>query len=459
MKSITVQQLLDIIGGKLIKGSIDLNIKDATSYIEYMKNPNTLVFLLRKWKVKWNLLYQCEPCVVVTDKIFIELLKFEGCTLIKVDNIETAYQKFIDFYRNQFNIPVIAVTGTSGKSTTVGMINHVLGEFLKVVSTRNSANGRTSHFMYLMNIDNSTQAAVFETAVGKPGDITSACKYYKPQIGIITNIGVHHIDECVSPEGYIHAKGEIITCLPHYGKLIINSDDELTKKLPINSFKGKIITVSVEQEATYRASNIQYGENGMNFTLTYNKETQDFYVPGFGQHQVYNALQCIAALSEFEIEFKQIREALRTFKKLPLRLQIKRGLNHCILLDDSWNVTTTSLKAALTTLNEVSKDKKKVVLLGEIHRTGQYTKEISEQYIDIFIKYGIDIDTLITIGNTGTLIINGLTKQGFKGNLYNFTNDQGIYKLLSEILNNQTVFLLKVTIEDYTNFINSLIID
>lgn len=138
------------------------------------------MFLLRKWKVKWDLLYKCDPCVVVTDKIFIELLKFEWCTLIKVDNMENAYQKYINFYRNQFDIPVIAVTGTSGKSTIVGMIEHVLSKYLKTVATRNSANGRTSHFMYLMNMDDSTQAAVFETAVGKPGDITNACKYYKP---------------------------------------------------------------------------------------------------------------------------------------------------------------------------------------------------------------------------------------------------------------------------------------
>lgn len=196
----------------------------------------------------------------------------------------------------------------------------------------------------------------------------------------------------------------------------------------------------------------------MNFTLTYNKETEDFYVPGLGKHQVYNALQSIAALSELGIGFNQIKEALKTFMKLPLRLQIKKGLNNCILLDDSWNVTTTSLTAALNTLNEISQGKKKVVLLGEIHRTGEYTKEITEKYVELFIKYGIDIDTLITIGHTGTLIINGLRKQDFKGNLYNFPNHEGIYKLLSEVLNAETVFLLKVTIEDYTEFINSLII-
>jgi UDP-N-acetylmuramoyl-tripeptide--D-alanyl-D-alanine ligase len=459
MKILTVRELLTIVGGNLITGNLDLEINNATPYVESMKKPNTLLFLLRKRKIKWDILYKYKPCVVITDKIFIELLKFEDCTLIKVDNDEEAYQKFINFYRNQFDIPIIAVTGTSGKSTTVGMIEHVLSKHLDVVATKNSANGRTSHFMYLMSIDNSTEAAVFEAAVGKPGDITNACKYYKPQIGVITNIGTHHIDECITQEGYINAKGELLSSLPNDGVLIINSDDEFTSKLPINQFKGRVVTVSTEHESTFTATNIQYTENGMSFDLTYNGECENFCVPGFGRHQVYNALQAIAAANELGINFKQIKEALKTFEKLPLRFQVKKGLNSCILLNDSWNVTTTSLKAALITQKELSKGRKQVVLLGEIHRTGQYTNEIAAQYVELFMKYGSDVDTLVTISNTGELIVNALKAHGFKGKLYNFQNEQGIIELLSEELDNDTIFLLKVTVEDNPDFINRLIIN
>ena len=459
MKSLNVKQLMDIVGGTLVKGSTELEIHDATPYVEYIKQPNTLLFLLRKWRVKWDFLSKWERCVVVTDRVFDELLACDGCTIVQVDNDSEAFEKFINFYRGQFDIPVIAVTGTSGKSTTVGMISHVISKYRKVTHTRNSANGRTSHFMYLMDIDDSTEAAVFETAVGKPGDVTLACSYFKPQIGILTNIGTHHLDDCISQEGYIDAKGELLTSVQEGGLLIINADDELTQKLPIHQFNGRVITVSIEKDATFYASNIQYAENGMNFLLTYNKVTKSFFVPGYGKHQVYNALQSIAALHELGFGFNEISEALKTFKKLPLRLQIKRGLNNCILLDDSWNITTTSLKSALTTLNDISGGFKKVVLLGEIHRTGQNTREVIARYVDLFLNHGMDIADLITIGHTGSLIVHELKEHGFQGNLYTFSDIDGVYELLTNLLDDQTFFLLKVTIEDCPTFISSLISD
>jgi UDP-N-acetylmuramoyl-tripeptide--D-alanyl-D-alanine ligase len=459
MKSLTVKQLIDIIGGKLIKGSNDLEIEDATPYIEYMKKPNTLLFLLRKWKVKWDLLYKCDPCVVVTDKIFIELLKFERCTLIKVDNIENAYQKYIDFYRNQFDIPVVAVTGTSGKSTTVGMIEYVLSKYLKTVATRNSANGRTGHFKYLMELDDSTEAAVFEAAVEKPGDVTNACKYYKPRIGIITNIGTYHLNGCGTQEGYINAKGEMLTSIKENGVLIINSDDELTKRLPLNQFNGKIITVGVKQEAAFRASDIRYEHDGMSFTLNYNKQAENFYVPGLGTHQVYNALQTIAALTEIGIGFQEIKETLKTYKKLPLRLELRKGLNNCTLLNDCWNVADTSLKAALIAMDGISQGRKKVVLLGELHQTGEYTEEIAAKFSELFMNYGRDINTLITVGSTAEMINAALVNRGFYGSLYAFPDVQGIYDLLLKILDEKTIFLVKIAFEDYLEFTESLIID
>ena len=129
-----------------------------------------------------------------------------------------------------------------------------------------SANSRTHHLTYLLSIDNNTEAAVFESAVGAPGDVLLASRYYKPTIGIITNIGVYHLDGCKTPEAYLLAKAEMVQAVGSKGTLIVNADDENTKKLGLVNFYGDILTFGISDYADFQATNIIYGNNGMHFT-------------------------------------------------------------------------------------------------------------------------------------------------------------------------------------------------
>ena len=100
-------------------------------------------------------------------------------------------------------------------------------------------NGTSKHLSYLLKLDDSIEAAVFETPVGAPGHIPKSCRYFKPNIGIITNIGVDHLDQCKTVEAYVQAKGEMATVLGEDGVLILNADDEKTKMIHLDTFKGK----------------------------------------------------------------------------------------------------------------------------------------------------------------------------------------------------------------------------
>ena len=204
-----IREMLSIVEGTLIKGLENSLIKDASQYTQMLR-PNMLFFLRSKWKVDWESIRNCENCTVVTDVLFEQFNSMEQCNVIKVDDIDTAFWKFINFYRDQFTIPVVAITGTCGKTTTVGMIQHILSTNHHVIGTINSANGRTGHMMYLLEMDESCDVAVLETAVGMPGDITYACKFFKPEIGVITNIGLDHLDKCKTVEAYINAINKFV---------------------------------------------------------------------------------------------------------------------------------------------------------------------------------------------------------------------------------------------------------
>ncbi len=198
------------------------------------------------------------PCAIVTDLDFDGLKLINGLTVVKVKNVKSAFWSFVNTIEVCFPIPVIAVTGTCGKTTTKEMIAHILKEQKSVQSTVSSANSRLAHLHYLLGIDERTEAAVIETAVGRPGDIRYACRYFKPTIGIITNIGACHLNACKTIEAYVSAKGEMVTGLGDHGVLILNADDEKTKAISLVNFKGKIVYFGIKNRADFRATNIQY---------------------------------------------------------------------------------------------------------------------------------------------------------------------------------------------------------
>ena len=310
MKPFSVKEIRLCVNGQLIQGSDEFMVNDIIYHITKME-PNKLIFLRQKSRIDWEKIAQSVPCVVVTDSLYAELELIENCTIIKVQDIEQAFWKFVDFYRDQFSIPVVSVTGTNGKTTTKDMIRHILSFDRIVTGTKHSANSRTNHLTYLLSIEKDTDAAVFESAVGEPGDVLLASRYYKPTIGIITNIGVYHLDGCKTPEAYLQAKAEMVQAVGSKGTLIVNADDENTKKIGLENFRGKVLTFGVNNRASFQATKIRYGDNGMHFELTFQKRSIFYYitkkkysifVPGYGLHQVLNALAAFAAVHEMGID-------------------------------------------------------------------------------------------------------------------------------------------------------------
>ncbi len=454
MKPFFVGEIRELVNGTLIQGSDDLLIMNAAYYLGKMKNPpNTLLFLRSKWKVDWDVIRSWVPCAVITDKLFEDLKCIDGCTIILVESIETAYWKFIDYYRSLFQIPVVAVTGTCGKTTTKDMIRHILKNNFKVHGTNASANGRTGHFSYLMGIDETTDAAVFETAVGKPGDITNSSKYFKPIIGIVTNIGVDHLDGCKTIDGYIQAKGEMVSILNDGGVLIVNADDEKSKKIGLDKFKGRIVYFGIHCPSDFQASEVRYGENGMDFVLTFQHMKYLVFVPGYGEHQVYNALAALAAVHEMEMEMEMwlgigIRaaaERLRTFNNLLRHLAIVPGIAGSMIIDDTWKISINSLDAAFKVLHEIGKEKRRMALLGSLTSLGNSHEEVYLNAGEMIAR--TEVDVLISVGKMAGKMAVKMARyaeaKGWSGEVYALRQYNDAYRMLKQILDEHCILLIK----------------
>lgn len=448
MKPLSAIQLATIVSGNIVHGQ-SVNIHHGAYRIKQIKQKNTVIFL-EQHIVNWEELKAFFPIVVVTEWRYSKYELPPQVTIINVTNSNDALWTFIHYYRSQFQLPVIAITGTAGKTTTKDMIKHILSHYKNVTATHLSTNSRTAFFNYLLSIEDETDVAVFETAVGGPGDITNAGNYYKPTIGIITNIGAHHLNHCKTLEGYINAKSEMLTAIGSDGTLIINADDDNTKTIDFKTFKGKLIKVGLGANYDFGATNVNYSKKWTHFVLHHNGMHYQVKIPVIGTHQVYNALAAIAAAVEVGLTIPQAILQLTTFRRLNKQLQLFRGINDSLLIDDTWSITTTSLDAALTVLNDLAHGKKRIAIVGTITDVGSWGTYIHEQAAEIINKK--DVDILITIGMHAKIIAEHIKKIGFKGEVYSFNNNILAYDLLKKITNPNTIILIKGDMYSETMF-------
>lgn len=401
MKNFALSEILRIIDGAVIQGDVDLRIEKVVNSIKNIEK-NSLFFYTHRKNTEPELLKDIDGYVVVIDQTKHISNFNKNSTIILVKNSKEAYWKFIDYYRGLFDIPVIGVTGTCGKTTTKDMITHILKEELKVHSTFLSQNGLHLNFSYLMGLKEDTEAAVFEMGVAYRGNVQISGRYFKPTVGIITNIGEAHLEGCRTLENYIKAKGEMLEALSYQGKLIINADDENIPKIDLSNFKGQLITFGINKEAHFMARNIEYTSGGMKYTLLTKGADYNVFVPGYGEHNIYNSLAAIAASDSIGIAINLCIEKLRSFRTMQRHVKLYERGHGGLSIDDTWSCNPSSVKSALQVLKNISKGKREILVLGKLQRLG---KQLKAQHIKLgktIMEMG-GVDLLITVGASAKL--------------------------------------------------------
>ncbi|EKN70699.1 UDP-N-acetylmuramyl pentapeptide synthase [Neobacillus bataviensis LMG 21833] len=458
MQPLLVKDIRQLLQGKLINGSENWQAQDAIYYNRHEhRNRYSLMFVSRGDTINWDAINRKGPSLVISDKPEPELkLALPNTTVIKVESLVQAYWKFIEYYRGLFDIPVVTITGTCGKTTTKDMIKHILSENRNVQASESSKNEPRRSFPYLMGIDEKTDAAVFEHGLGNSGNIKHQCMIYQPTIGIITNIGVHHLDGCKNLEGYIRAKSEIVEGIRKDGTLILNADDENTRKVSLKLFKGKVIYVGVNMQSDFRASDIKFANNGMEFTLHFNDKTYEAFISGYGEHQVYNALAALAAVHEMGMDIEEAITRLGSYKNMTRHLEFFTGVGGSTIIDDTWTINPTSIEAALKVLDSIGSGKNVILVLGDINRLGNFEKKYHREIGTLVAKR--NIHTLITIGNKAEEIARQASQDGSKANIHMFKDVKGLKEVLDPILDSNAILLIKgpMSSRSMIDFANSL---
>ncbi|QJX79060.1 Mur ligase family protein [Priestia megaterium] len=447
MRHFTLNEILKQTGGDLCYGSGNPVIKHAINYAKKDIEDHTLIFHLDREPIRGKYWKENHSIVVITDHPEL-CTNLEGnIILVKTAQLEEAYWKFIEYYRGLFDLPVIGVTGTCGKTTTKEMIRQILIEDYKVKATWMSMNSMSVNLRYLTGIDDTTEVAVFEMPVAYPGYLKVACRYFQPQIRILLNIGVHHLADCETPEEYMKAKAEIVEGLdPNSGILILNADDENIKRVLDVRHLQNVVYIGKNGSSQFQAKDIKYANGGMAFTLKYQNTEYDAFIPGYGEHNVYNALAAIAAVFYVGVDISVAIQRLSLFEQVEEHLEFKRGMNECTVINDTWNSSPLSMATALGVLSDMSKEKQSIALLGYMPQLGEGPYAI-KQYEDMGKKAAESkIDILVVVGEEAKAIGTGALKCGMDPNKVYFckTGDE-VYNVLAPYLNENTMILLKVT--------------
>ena len=352
-------------------------------------------------------------CALVISKALKSVLTLagnKGVAVIKVKDTLDALQDFAAYYLSLFSIHKIGVTGSTGKTTTKEMLYRILSEKYRTVRNEGNFNNNIGLPLSVFQIDDTTETAVFEMGMDRPGEIHKLAEILRPQVGIITNVGLSHIQNLGSRENILKAKMEITDFFGEKDVLIVNLDNDMLSKA---SFDGSYQTISVgsSQEASLHISRIvDSGEEGIGFTLTAEGDTQEFHLRIPGIHNVANATLAVAAARCLGVSLQEAAKGLAKLSNTDKRMHIieNRGIK---IIDDTYNASPDSMKAAIDVLVGIQGDRK-IAILGDMFELGEEEVAYHFQIGEYTSHAGVDM--VISVGKNAKYISEGARKGGAK---------------------------------------------
>ncbi len=325
----------------------------------------------------------------------IDTRKFTGISYIKVENTLTALQKIATHKRLNFNIPVIGITGSNGKTIVKEWLHYLLNPYFNITRSPKSYNSQIGVPLSVWLLDKNTELAIFEAGISQPGEMDSLEKIIRPTIGILTNIGTAHQSNFESLEQKIDEK---LKLFEHCDTIIYNCDDDYVHSKIVNSGIGRNrITWSEKGNGTINLLERSFQNGKNNIILQTKGDTYLINIPFGDEGSIQNCITCFCVMYAFDkLNSQTIFKQFRSLPGIKMRLETLEGINNSILINDSYNSDINSLEIALDYLNQKKSNRESILIMSDIlqNNTNEYNlyKEVSTllktKMIDKFIGIG-----------------------------------------------------------------------
>ena len=363
--------------------------------------------------------------------------QYPKSTIIMVEDTIKALQQIASYKRSLYNIPVIGITGSVGKTSTKDMIASVLSKKYSVCKTIGNLNNQIGVPLTILTLKEHT-ALVVEMGMSKLGEISTLTKIAKPTCCAITNVGTSHIGELGSRQNILKAKLEILEGLSKEGTVVINNDNDLLSEWK-NTTGYNNITYGIENDSNIMAKDIELQEDKSKFTTIIEQKEYKVTVPVGGKHFILNALCAIAVGRICNMEMNDIIQGIACFELTKRRMDIQKSKSGIMVINDSYNASYDSMKGAIEYLSSI-KEKRKIAILGDMLELGEYSKTLHEEVGKVVAQNKIDV--LVTIGEQAKWIANHAY---CKGEVIELDNIEEGIKKLPNILDKEDVVLIKAS--------------
>ncbi|MPL99316.1 UDP-N-acetylmuramoyl-tripeptide--D-alanyl-D-alanine ligase [bioreactor metagenome] len=373
--------------------------------------------------------------VAIIDEVLFDLNNRDNLeTVIKVQDTEKALLQLAHYYRKKLGLKIVGVTGSCGKTSTKDLIAAFLSEKYKVFKTKGNFNNQIGLPLMILELDSSIDVAVLEMGMSNLGEIDVLANCARPDIAVITNIGLSHIENLKTQENILKAKSEIFNYFGEENSLIINGEDENLLKIKDKCFE--ILKIGYNHEYDVYAFNIILEEDKTTFTVKDKEEEIIFTIPMAGKHNVLNSMLAIEVAKKLNVTFNEMKRGIKNLEATSMRLQVIKK-NKITIINDCYNASPDSMKSSMDVLSTY-KIGRKIAILGTMNELGE---EAANSHKEVG-KYALNkVDLLIAIGK-----YNDCFKEGFAGeNLITFTTKEECINNLSTIIKENDVVLVKAS--------------
>ena len=363
-----------------------------------------------------------------------------GKWLFLVSDTKKAMMDLAEAYRKCFSIPVIGVTGSVGKTSTKDMIASILSQKGSILKTQGNYNNEIGVPLTIFGLQSAHQFAIVEMGMSGFGEIHNLSKIVRPQFAIITNIGVSHIEYLGSREGILKAKSEIFDYLAPNGVAIINGDEPLLRSLQ-ETLSCSVITFGHKNTNMYWAQIKQYQDQGMQLLVYTPSNEFMLEVPCIGEHWIYNILPGVAIAELVGLSVEQIQRGVLYFVPSRMRMERESTAYPLHIINDTYNASLDSMKAAIKVLTHLSVPGRKVVILGDIFELGKYSQEIHRE-LGRYVAQK-PIDSLLFVGEAAKEIAVGAQQMGKKS--FYFKTKENLLDAISSLIQKDDTILIKAS--------------
>jgi UDP-N-acetylmuramoyl-tripeptide--D-alanyl-D-alanine ligase len=368
--------------------------------------------------------------------------KLPVSAVLVVDDVRLALGKLAAAYRREFDLPVIAVGGSNGKTTTKELIAAVLSQKFATLWSEASFNNDIGVPLTLLRLKKTHRAAVLEAGANHPGELEPLVKMIRPKLGVITNIGREHLEFFGDVAGVEREEGRLAEQLPADGTLFVNGDNEWTEKIAART-KAKVVRVGVGGKNDWQAKGIRLDKNGVTFRVEAPKPelSGEYRIGLLGRHQVTNALFAVAIGGELGLDRPEIRDGLARCQPPKMRLQFWES-SGVRVLDDTYNANADSTIAALETLCDLPLQGRRVAVLGDMNELGAHAgaahAEVGKRAAQL------KVGQLFAVGRMAPMMANAARAAGLN-RVIEFADVEAAMKAVKNFLKAGDVVLLKAS--------------